>query len=146
MTSIAIVTGGSSNIGWAIVNALSSTHHVVIADINPPEYKLPFNCRFLSCDVSNLNQVQDVFKQALQFGELSTVVHSAGITQAPKLISELTVEEWEHVIRVNLTGAFIVCKVASTHIKQPGGSIVLISSRAGKSALLCLKGGCYFLN
>ena len=96
MTPVAIVTGGSSNIGWAIVNALSSSYHVVIADINPPENELPLNCRFLSCDVSNLNQVQDVFMQALQFGELHTVVHSAGITQAPKLISELTVEEWEH--------------------------------------------------
>ena len=77
MAPVAIVTGGSSNIGWAIVNLLSSTYHVVIADINPPEMELPLNCRFLSCDVSNLNQVQDVFEEALQFGELHTVVHSA---------------------------------------------------------------------
>lgn len=138
MTPVAIVTGGSSNIGWAIVNALSSSYHVVIADINPPENELPLNCRFLSCDVSNLNQVQDVFMQALQFGELHTVVHSAGITQVPKLISELTVEEWEHIIRVNLTGAFIICKVASTHIKKAGGSITLISSRAGKTGVAAL--------
>lgn len=138
MTPVAIVTGGSSNIGWAIVNALSFKHHVVIADINPPEKELPSNCRFLSCDVSNFNQVQDVFKQALQFGELSTVVHSAGITQAPKFISELSVEEWEHVMHVNLTGAFIICKVASACIKTPGGSIVLISSRAGKTGVATL--------
>jgi 3-oxoacyl-[acyl-carrier protein] reductase len=138
MTSVAIVTGGSSNIGWAIVNALSSNYHVIIADIHPPEEKLPSNCQFISCDVTNLNQVQDIFKQALQFGDLKTVVHSAGITQAPKLISELTVEEWDHVIRVNLTGAFIVCKAASTYIQKPGGSIVLISSRAGKTGVAAL--------
>lgn len=44
---VAIVTGGSSNIGWAIVQRLAATHEVFIGDVAPPKEELPARCRYV---------------------------------------------------------------------------------------------------
>ena len=136
--SSAIVTGGSSNIGWAVAQRLAREHQVFIADIAPPAAPLPPSCRFVACDVTDTAQVAAVVNAASAAGPLRAVVHSAAITQPAVPIVDLAIEDWQRVIHVNLTGAFVVCKAAAAAMQRPGGAIVLISSRAGKSGVAAL--------
>jgi NAD(P)-dependent dehydrogenase (short-subunit alcohol dehydrogenase family) len=134
----AIVTGGSSNIGWAIVQRLAGEHRVFIADIAPPVGQLPASCEFMRCDVTDPAQVETLVQAATASGPLRAVVHSAAITQPAVPITRLALEDWQHVIHVNLTGAFVVCKAVAPAMQRPGGSIVLVSSRAGKTGVAAL--------
>jgi NAD(P)-dependent dehydrogenase (short-subunit alcohol dehydrogenase family) len=135
---VAIVTGGSSNIGWAIVRRLAATHDVFIGDVAPPKEELPARCRYVACDVTDSGQVASLVAECSAQGPLRTVVHSAAITQPAVPVVDLPLADWERVIRVNLTGAFIVCKHAAAAMQRPGGGIVLVSSRAGRTGVAAL--------
>jgi NAD(P)-dependent dehydrogenase (short-subunit alcohol dehydrogenase family) len=56
-----------------------------------------------------------------QYGSLDVVVASAGINGVWAPIDDLTVEEWNRTISVNLTGTFLTIRAAVPHIKRAGG-------------------------
>jgi len=134
----AIVTGGASNIGWAVARHLSATHQVCVADIAEPADPLPAGCEYIRCDVTDPAQVQAAVQAAQRRGPLQSVVHSAAITQPAVPIMSLAMADWRRVIDINLTGAFVVCQAAAPAMQRPGGAIVLISSRAGKTGVAAL--------
>ena len=71
--------------------------------------------------------------------KIDAVVHSAGITRPACSILDMPVEEWENVIKVNLTGAFFLAKACIPPMLKAGqGAMVLFSSRAAKTGFAAL--------
>ena len=136
---VALVAGGGSGIGQATCEIFAGRGGaVVVADINEVAAKVVAEgigrtggraepCR---CDVARWDQVQRAVQTARQlFGRLDVLVNSAGILRA-HLLEETSEEEWNEVLRVNLTGAFLLTKAAMRAMRQQkGGSIVHIASR-----------------
>lgn len=135
---IAVVTGGSSNIGWACVQRFAATHDVVIGDLRAPAEPLPANARYCSADITDAASCHELMRTAAALGPVQAVVHSAAITVPARPVAEIAPEEWRRVIEVNLTGAFLVAQAALQHLKEARGALVLISSRAGRTGYAAL--------
>jgi len=138
---VAFVTGGAQGIGRAIALALArSGADVAICDLNPEGVAAAVaeiagtgrRAWGFTGDVSSLAFAQEaVEKTVAAAGALHVLVNNAGITR-DGLLMRMKPEDWEAVLRVNLTGAFNFCKaVVPGMIKQRWGRIVNISSVVG---------------
>ena len=139
---VALVTGSSRGIGAAIIAAFGQmgTRCVVNyvadaegrnqADAERVATALP-DARIIQCNVGNPEQVGAMMEQVKkEFGGLDILVNNAGILH-DRTIKKMTIEEWETVLRVNLTGSFHSIQ-QSIPILRPGGRIVNISSVSGQ--------------
>jgi NAD(P)-dependent dehydrogenase (short-subunit alcohol dehydrogenase family) len=135
---VALVTGGSSNIGWACVKRFSHTHTVVIGDLRPPAEPLPEHARYYAADITNAASCASLLRETQALGEVAAVVHSAAITAPALPIAEITAGEWRRVIEVNLTGAFLLAQAALPALRAARGAMVMISSRAGRTGYAAL--------
>jgi NAD(P)-dependent dehydrogenase (short-subunit alcohol dehydrogenase family) len=140
--AVALVTGAASNIGLAVAEAFAIDHQVVMADLQDAT---PAARRMGSRAVPVIGNVTDPghcaawVAQAEALGPLRALVHSAGVTAPARPVELIPYDEWEHVIRVNLTGSFAVARAAIPAFRRAGGgSIVLIASRAGKTGFSTL--------
>ena len=138
MRPTAVVTGGSSNIGWACVQRLAVDHEVVIADVQAPPQALPPHVRFIRTDITDATACQALMAQAVGNGGLAVLVHSAAITAAARPIELIPVDEWRRLLDVNLTGAFLVAQAAIPALRQARGAVVMIASRAGRTGYAAL--------
>ena len=121
----AIVTGGAQGIGAAIVERLrASGARVQIWDLDAAP----------GVDVSDARSVRIATDTALQeLGRIDVLVNNAGIAGKNAPTVDYPVEEWERVLRVNLTSQFLCCRaVAPVMVKTGYGRIVNIASIAGK--------------
>jgi len=136
---VALVTGGGSGIGRATCEIFAERDGaVVVADVNDASAKATVEsiagkggrAEAIRCDVTRWAEVQEAVDSARRiFGRLDVVVNCAGILRGSRL-EDTTEEDWNEVLRVNLTGAFLVTKAAMKAMRQQGGgSIVLIASR-----------------
>jgi NAD(P)-dependent dehydrogenase (short-subunit alcohol dehydrogenase family) len=138
---VVLVTGGTSGIGRAIALALAeSGARVVAGSTNPDKVsaiknELGDQHDAVRLDVADETSVREAIAfTAKRFGKLDHVVNAAGvIARKPSL--EVSTEEFERIIRTNLTGSFIVAREAAKVIKdQPAvskgqrGSILFIAS------------------
>jgi NAD(P)-dependent dehydrogenase (short-subunit alcohol dehydrogenase family) len=137
---VAIVTGGATGIGRAIAQRLGADGaSVCIAGPWPDPLEaaatlLPDDrVKVCVADVTDTADVQRIIQTALSFGRgLHTLVNNAGILEPPSGVVDLDPALWERVVKVNLTGPFLMMKAAIPHMIQAGGgSIVNISSVAG---------------
>jgi NAD(P)-dependent dehydrogenase (short-subunit alcohol dehydrogenase family) len=139
-----LVTGGGQGLGAAISRTLANDGATVIAvDIRPEKVKSLTeeistgggSAFHYVMDVSNEKNVQEVMDQVVKdHGKLDVVINNAGV-DFTKSIEELTFDEWNRVIQVNLTGPFNVSKAAYGHLSRNGkGHIVNIVSTAAKRA------------
>jgi NAD(P)-dependent dehydrogenase (short-subunit alcohol dehydrogenase family) len=89
----------------------------------------------LSCDVTDPENVQACTRAILErWGRIDTLITSAGIYSGSPL-TEVSLGQWQRLIDINLTGVFLCNQaVASTMIAQGSGSIINISSMAGKTS------------
>jgi 3-oxoacyl-[acyl-carrier protein] reductase len=140
---VAIVTGAGRGIGRAIALRLAQEGAIlVICDVE--EENIGAVCKELKdsgkqgfpfpCDVSNKDNVQAMVETTVkQFGKIDILVNNAGISpkkegRKPNL-TEISLEEWNRVIAVNLTSVFLCCKTVLPYfIKQKAGWIISISS------------------
>ena len=139
---VAIVTGAANNIGLACATRFANGGYTVIladiADTTEQASRLP-NSVPARVDVSNMESCQAVVELAKSLGQLKALVHCAGITKPACSILEMPVEEWEQVIRVNLTGSFLLAKACiPAMLGVEGASMVLFSSRAAKTGFAAL--------
>jgi 3-oxoacyl-[acyl-carrier protein] reductase len=121
----AVVTGGMQGIGAAIVKRLeASGAKVAIWDLDHPD----------KVDVSNPASVEQAVARTLrQLGRIDVLVNNAGVAGMNKPTVDYPVEEWERVLRVNLTSQFLCCRAVVPHmVKAKYGRIVNIASIAGK--------------
>lgn len=132
-----LITGGASGIGAATARLLSHQGFRVFAsDIDfPPGTREEFaqlGVETALCDVTREQEVARWIDSAARAtGRLDCVVNSAGVGLV-KPITEVTEAEWDHVLDVNLKGAFLTAKHAIPHLRRAGGgSLVNIASNAG---------------
>ena len=137
---IAIVTGGSRGIGFAIAKILSENGATVVITskdsekIKKAESKIS-NSFGITCNIKKTTEVQNVVNQTIEkFGKLDILVNNAGIFPKIKLLHEIDENEWSEVLDVNLTGQFRFTKEAIPHLQKTSGCIINISSDAGLKA------------
>lgn len=133
-----LVTGGGSGIGLAAVRALhEGGANVTAADLrfDPSLSELPV-ARFVM-DVTSETDVASAFAAAVEaMHGLDVVINCAGITREQNRdIREITLESWQSVMSVNLTGSFLVAREAVRMMAPNGGGvIILVGSGAGTTA------------
>ncbi len=135
--SVAIVTGGSNGIGRATAKLLAQHGaKVVVGDIqqlaeNAPAFQ-KLGIEEVACDVRHEAPVQALIDGAgARHGRIDILVNNAGIGLV-KQIPEVSEEEWDRVLEINLKGAFLASKHAIRWMRKTGGgSIVNVSSNAG---------------
>jgi NAD(P)-dependent dehydrogenase (short-subunit alcohol dehydrogenase family) len=121
----AIVTGGMQGIGAAIVKRLeASGAKVAVWDLDGPQ----------KVDVSSNDSIQAALKDTLEkFKKIDVLVNNAGVAGMNVPTVDYPLEEWERVLRVNLTSQFLCCRAVAPHmLKAKYGRIVNIASVAGK--------------
>ena len=133
------ITGASSGIGAAAAVALREAGARVIVS-GRREDRLNALAQTLDgaevavLDVSDATAVNAVVAMILEkFGRIDILVHSAGLNIKNRAWSELTIEDWNTVIQVDLNGAFYCCQAVLPFMRtQKDGLIINISSWAGR--------------
>jgi len=139
---VIIVTGGALGIGRETCILLAKEGaKVAVADILDDKGRELIKeiiqsggeAKFWHLDVSDEKEVEKVFNEVVkEFGKLDATVNNAGIAGADKPTHELTEEEWDAVMNVNVKGVFFCTKHAIPHLKKAGGgSIINLSSIYG---------------
>jgi NAD(P)-dependent dehydrogenase (short-subunit alcohol dehydrogenase family) len=136
---VVIVTGAGKGIGKGIAHTFAKDGYiVVVSDINHEEClevvkeieALGQKAIAVKCDVSVKAEVENLIKATMEkFGRLNVLVNNAGIFPFVPF-TEMTEENWDKVIDVNLKSIFLCSQAAVKNMKE-GGKIVNISSIAG---------------
>jgi NAD(P)-dependent dehydrogenase (short-subunit alcohol dehydrogenase family) len=132
-----IITGAGQGIGRATAHAcVKAGMNVIIAEIDEEagreaEQELVASGRAAACirtDVADEASVASMVAATVsRFGAVHALVNNAAIS-AGKPVSALTLDEWDRVIGVNLTGPFLCAKHCAPHLRKARGSIVNIAS------------------
>ena len=138
---VAFVTGAASGIGRATALAFAREGaHVVVADIDQQGSQdtvrmievLGGQALPVSCDVTSGADVQAALTKTVErFGRLDYAFNNAGAEQQPKPTADITEEEWDRIITINLRSVFLCLKYQIPLMLQHGGAIVNTSSGAG---------------
>ena len=139
---VALVTGAGKGIGYAIAKRLlADGARVVLADIDGAQAEKSAAALAadggetlgVAADVSKLPDVKAMIQTVVdKFGQLDIVVNNAGILRSSRL-EEVTPEEWDLVLGVNLRSAFLVSQQALPHLKRSAcARIVNLSSNSGR--------------
>jgi acetoacetyl-CoA reductase len=139
---VALVTGGIRGIGLAICERLMNRGVKVAAGYSAntdaaQQFADKYADHGVTVHQGNIGRNEDcerVIGEVLdQHGQLDILVNNAGIT-LDKTMRKMTPEEWDHVIHVNLSGAFYLSRAVLQHMLDRGyGRIVNISSVVGES-------------
>ncbi len=140
---VAIVTGGGTGIGRGTAARFAQEGaQVMITGRRPQPIEDTVNqitseggeASCCSMDVSKSDQVQDMIEQTVtKYGKLDILFNNAGVfTGIGKTIMDLTEEEWDSLMGINLRGNFLCSKYALPHmIENGGGAVVNCSSISG---------------
>ena len=133
---IAVVTGATSGIGESVARLLLEQGAVVLGlgrnrDKGAELEKLT-GFHFIPCDLSDSRGAEEVCRQLTRdYPRIDILVNSAGIS-VEGTVESLSLEDWEHSFRVNVTGTFLMCKYIVPLMRQAGyGRIVNLGSTAG---------------
>lgn len=142
----AIVTGGSKGIGRQICLSLAEEGaKLVIADIDPAGLeetarlvmeRSGHDSLCIATDLRNPDQVENLAKTSLKFGNINFLVNNSGIAGPTANIEDVTLADWEDTMSINLTGMFLLCKFLVPHLKTRGDArIINMASNAPKVPL-----------
>lgn len=139
---VALVTGGARGLGLAFATGLAEAGAaVILADVLVEEGAAAAaalsaqhqKASFMKLDVSSESEWQAVLGEVqAQFGRLDVLVNNAGIAGAGTIV-DTSLDDWNRVIAVNLSGVFLGCKYAIPLIAASGGgSVINVSSIFGQ--------------
>jgi NAD(P)-dependent dehydrogenase (short-subunit alcohol dehydrogenase family) len=154
---VALITGASSGIGQATAQCLARAGAQIAAVDRSPESSQETIAEIqqnggkaisVIADVSKAEEVKRAIEEVIsQFGRIDVVFANAGINGTWAPIEDLTPDEWQQTLDVNLTGTFLTVKYAMPYLKQQGGSVIInasvngtrIFSNTGATAYACSK-------
>lgn len=129
MTKTAVVTGGAGGMGFAAAKVLGRDHRVVICDVNQQRLdsaaaqleRSGITCEAVVCDITDRASVGALFERATNFGTVSSVVHTAGVS--PQMADPAT------IMKVNALGTIHITETAYA-IASDGFALVNVASMA----------------
>ena len=134
-----IITAGAGGIGKVTAETfLNNGATVFISDVDDAALaamaKAHPTLGTMRADVANVGQVDQMFSAALKFlGGLDVMINNAGIAGPTARVEDMTIEDWDRCIAVNLNGTFYCTRRAVPALKAAGGgSIINLSSSAGR--------------
>ena len=139
---VAFVTGAGSGIGRATALAFAREGaSVVVSDISEQNVRdttrqieeLGERALAAACDVTRSEDVKAALDQTIEtFGRLDAAFNNAGVENEVKPMADVTEEEWDRIVAINLRGVFLCMKhEIPLMLEQGGGAIVNTSSGAG---------------
>ena len=146
--AVIAITGGASGIGYATAErVIARGGRVAIIDLRDgaaAEAARRLDAAGdkalgLTADVTDATAIAGALEAALErFGRFDGLVTCAGIRQSSARIAEMTLQTWEGILKVDLTGTFLTCQAAARILRRTGtaGSIVNVSSLSGHSPRL----------
>lgn len=156
---VALVTGAGSGIGKAAALRLAKEGARVAAlsrtgdEVNKVADEIRSSdgeAIALAADISQPAEMQAAVQKIIdRWGRLDVVFANAGINGVWAPLEELTPEDWDRTLDINLKGTFLTVKYAVPHLKKQGGSVIITSSvngsrifsNAGATAYSCSKAG-----
>ena len=141
---VAIITGGARGMGRAIALRFAEEGaSSCVADVLDAEgaktvervKAVGVDCFYVHTDVTNSNQVKSMVDQAIdRYGRVDIMANCAGIGRPPQFINDISEEEYDQVVAVNMKGIFLCLQAIAPHMKANRyGKIINISSLAGIS-------------
>lgn len=135
---VVLVTGGGTGIGAAVATSLTAAgNHVVICGRRPEPLQQVADrtgARTVVADVGTESGAATVVDATIaQFGRLDGLVLNHGIIRVGRL-DELSVQDWQDTLQVNLTGPFLLVRAALPHLLAARGAVVAVSSVAALRA------------
>lgn len=138
---VVLVTGGSSGIGEAAAKAFGKEGAAVaVLGTTPGEVERVKNeiikaggkALAILADIAQPEEVERAIRETVEtFARLDVVFANAGINGVWAPVDELTPEEWDKTLDINLKGTFLTVKYAVPYLKKDGGSIIITSSVNG---------------
>jgi 3-oxoacyl-[acyl-carrier protein] reductase len=137
---VALITGGSRGIGEACVKYFAKSNSKVAFTYKSAksaaeklENKFPGQVKAYRVDMESEKEIYEMVDQVVKdFGKVDILVHNAGIWNDGTL-DKMTLDNWNEMIRVNLTSTFLFAKACVQYMKENNfGRIVFITSTAGQ--------------
>ncbi len=129
-----LITGGASGIGAATVaRFLDEKAKVCVLDRdargNDAIRKMhPALSGALAADVTRLKEVQTAFAEAVRLmGRVDVLINNAGVSIRHAFL-DITPEEWDRIVAIDLTGVFYVAQIAARHMMEKGGGVILMTA------------------
>jgi short-subunit dehydrogenase len=125
----AIVTGGSSGIGSAIVKRFIANGAAVISiDLKKPEVEIG-TVQYFDCDLANEIEVSQAFQQiSKKYSVIDVLCANAGIVPSWSRISETNFNDWKKVIDINVNALFLTISHGAKLLKKSSGTVVVTGS------------------
>ena len=130
--STVLVTGGSSGLGAAVVDAVARAGgRPVVLDRRPPADGVPW----VECDLADSRAAEAATVQlAERSGGLDAVVTAAGM-DVPGKLTDVPAETWDRIVTVNLLGTAAVVRAALPFLEASHGTVVTVASTLGIKAV-----------
>ncbi len=138
---VAIITGGTKGIGLGCAKVFAKYGCTVVIAARDPQtgkqaeenlVSTGATARFIACDVSDKTQMASLIEQTVEaFGKLDCIVNNAGWHPPAMTIDQISVEDFQDLINLNLTSTFMGCKFAIPHLLKTRGNIINMSSEVG---------------
>ena len=140
---VAVVTGGNSGIGRGIAEGLAEAGADVVIAARRFEQcrevsleiakKTGVRCLPIKCDVTKTDNANALIASTVkEFGKVDILVNSAGVGMSDKAVVEMSDEDWDATLNINLRGTFLCSRAAAREmIKQKQGKIIDVSSIYG---------------
>ncbi|SIS08679.1 SDR family NAD(P)-dependent oxidoreductase [Natronorubrum thiooxidans] len=144
---VIVVTGASRGLGRSMAERFAEEGARVVLTARDKEQldavaaELPGESLVVPADVRDSDDVEHVIDRTLErFGRLDTLLNNAGVSLLHKddhdELSDITEDEWDRVLEVNLKGVFLFTRAAVPHLYEQGhGTIINISSGLGRRAI-----------